>query len=121
VRAYVSIGTDVHELHGPLATCLRCIAEHLPGSTRETLARIALLDRDRTPGKHAFACGEFFELVAAAHGLLADPPVVVRKARRVPEGPMPAAERIGVLVAWLRDRRGHPTVVYDLYSSTSSK
>ncbi|MEO8706901.1 MAG: hypothetical protein ABI867_43140 [Kofleriaceae bacterium] len=121
MRAFIRIDLEVHELHGPLAKSLDCVAAHLPGATRDTLERLARLDRERTPGEHPFSCLELLELVAAAHGLLADPPVAVRKARRVPEGPMPAADRIGELCSWLRERRRHGDAVYDLYSSTSSK
>lgn len=121
MRAFVRIATDELALQGPLSTCLRVVADHLAAPARTTLDRIALIDRDRAPGNHAFDCDEFLQLILSAYALLGDPPAALRKARRVPDGPLPAAERIGVLVSWVRERRaGASSVIYDLWSSTST-
>jgi hypothetical protein len=122
VRAYVRISDVEHELHGPLATTLGSVADHLGGRARETFERIARIDRERAPGTHVFAHAEFVELVGAAHQLLCDPPMIVRRTRRVFAGALPAAERVGALLVWLRAHsRSHADeVVYDLWRSQVS-
>jgi hypothetical protein len=118
MRAFVRCGDAELALHGPLATCIGVIAQHLAGRARETLDRIARIDRERAPGTHTFERDDFMNLVGAAHMLLCDPPQAVRRVRRVAEGPLPAAERIGALLAWLRERTDD-VVIYDLWRSTS--
>ena len=110
---------DEHALHGPLASCLGVVAEHLGGRSRGTYDRIAKLDRERTPGEHAFDRHELLELLVTAHGLLCDPPSSVRKARRLAAGAHPAATRIGELCDWLR-ACSDAEVIYDLWRSTHS-
>lgn len=119
MRAFVRIDLREHVLHGPLATCFGCVADHLGGRARETFERIARIDRERAPGTHVFDYADFVQLVGAAHMLLSEPPPVVRRARRVLAGPLPAAERIGLLLAWLHEGGGDH-VVYDLWQSHSS-
>jgi hypothetical protein len=117
VRAYVRCGDLELVLHGPLAPVLGAVAELLDHRARTTLARIALIDRERAPGCHAFDRGELLHLVASAHALLADPPAQVRRVRRVMTGPLPAADKIGELAVWLAARSGD--VVYDLWAHSS--
>ncbi|MBA2543691.1 MAG: hypothetical protein H0V17_28875 [Deltaproteobacteria bacterium] len=112
-------GGDEHALHGPLATSLGVVADHLGGRTRGTYDRIAKLDRERTPGEHAFDRVELLELMIGAHTLLCDPPEPVRKLRRLAAGPHPAARQIGELCDWLRACRD-AEVIYDLWRSTHS-
>jgi hypothetical protein len=107
---------DEHALHGPLTGCLAVVADHLGGSTRTTFDKMAKLDRERTPGEHAFDRRELLELVAMAHALLAAPPDKLRRLRRVPEGPLPTAERIGLLRDWLQVCC-ESVVIYDLWRS----
>ncbi|MBX3156570.1 MAG: hypothetical protein KF773_11260 [Deltaproteobacteria bacterium] len=126
MKAFVSVAGDDGvvaelELAGPLAKMLEPIGRHLSAAARRTLEHIARIDRDRARGKHELAFGELLELVAAAHALLADPPGAVRKFRRIPDGePYPTAERVGDLLAWLRDRRGCACVHYDLWASSGT-
>lgn len=124
MRAYVCIvgdapDTDQLELHGPLAGCLGVVADHLAGRARATFDRIATVDRDRARGQHVFDCEELLHLIATAHALLVEPPPTVRRIRRVPDGPLPAAERIGVLLVWLRERRHAERVAYDLWKRSA--
>ena len=107
------------ELHRPLAATLAAVADHLPGAARATLDRIARLDRERTPGTHAFEYLELVELIGCAYALLRDPPDPIRRTRRVPRGALPAAERVGILLDWLRERPCE-AVVYDLWGSTAA-
>jgi hypothetical protein len=117
MRAFVRAGQIEHALDRPLCMTLTSVAELLGGRPRATFDRIARLDRERTPGEHAFERIELLELVAAAHSLLADPPDKLRRVRRVLTGPLPAADGIGRLVAWLRER-SDATVTYELWRST---
>ena len=119
MKAYVRCGDVELALHGPLATTLGVVADHLPSRARATLDRIALIDRERTPGKHDFSRDEMLELVTSAHALLAEPPLPIRRVRRVMTGPLPSAERVAVLASWLREQCGDG-VVYDLWSSNHS-
>jgi hypothetical protein len=121
MRAFIRIAgldaaPDELELHGPLTGCIGVVADHLGGRARATFDRIATLDRDRARGEHAFDCEELLHLIATAHALLVEPPRAVRRHRRVPTGPLPSAERIGLVVVWLRSRRDRAEqVAYDLW------
>lgn len=120
--AFVSIvlpdgNVDELQLKGPLASRLLVVADHLGGLAKKTLDRIALLDRERTRGRHEFAATELIELITAAHALLADPPVEIRRSRKLPDGPHPHADHIAPLLAWLVERRDCPCVHYDLWAS----
>lgn len=116
MKAYVRCGEVEHALVAPVSTVFGPICDHLGGRSRSTFERIAKLDRERTPGEHAFDRLELLELVLAAHSLLCDPPMPVRKLRRVAEGPLPSADRIGELCEWLRAQR-EAQVIYDLWRS----
>ncbi len=118
MKAYLRCGAVEHALHAPLATTLSAICDHLSGRPRTTFERIAKLDRERAPGEHSFERGELLELAISAHGLLCDPPLPVRKLRRLAVGPMPAADRIGELRDWLH-ARSDVVVIYDLWRSIS--
>jgi hypothetical protein len=114
-------GAVEHELPGPLAKLLEPISAHLTSNARKTLEHIARIDRERARGKHELAYVDLLELVAGAHSLLSDPPSAVRKFRRIPDGlPHPSTERIGALLAWLRERRACTCVHYDLWSSSDA-
>jgi hypothetical protein len=112
-------GDCQHALHGPLSACIAPVADVLGGVARATFDKISKLDRERTPGEHVFDRHELLQLVAVAHALLAQPPDKVRRLRRVPEGPLPTAERIGLLRDWLQTV-AEPEVVYDLWRSNDS-
>lgn len=116
MKAYVRCGDGEHELIAPLGSAFKPISDHLPSRVRVPFDRIALLDRERTPGEHCFDRLELLELLIAAHELLRDPPSPIRKLRRVEVGPLPAADQIGELCAWLR-ARAEAEVVYDLWRS----
>jgi len=118
MRAYFRAGGVEHALDKPLASLLACVRDHLGGATRATFERIVVLDRERAPGEHLFDRGELLALIAAAHGLLVDPPPAVRRQRRVREGALPAAEPIGALAVWLA--RVDTDVVYDLWRSVEA-
>jgi hypothetical protein len=116
MRAFLRANRDEHALHGPLTACLAVVADHLGGPSRSTFDRMAKLDRERTPGEHVFDRRELLEMVAMAHALLAAPPDKLRRLRRVPEGPLPTAERIGLLRDWLQ-ACCESVVIYDLWRS----
>jgi hypothetical protein len=116
MKAYVRCGELEHALAAPIATVLSSICDHLGGRPRVTFERIAKLDRERTPGEHAFDRLELLELVVSAHGLLCDPPLPIRKLRRVAAGPLPAADRIAELRDWLH-ARAEAEAIYDLWRS----
>jgi hypothetical protein len=120
--AFVSIilpdgNIDEIQLKGPLASRLLVVAEHLGGCAKKTLDRLALLDRERTRGRHEFPAADFVELITAAHALLADPPVEIRRSRKLPDGPHPHADHIAPLLTWLAERHGCTCVHYDLWTS----
>jgi hypothetical protein len=123
MRAFISIvsadgNVDELEIKGPLASRLLVIADHLTNPCKKTLDRLALLDRERTRGRHEFAAHDFVELIATAHALLADPPVEIRKTRKLADGPHPHAEHVAPLLAWLVERKGSCACVhYDLWVS----
>jgi hypothetical protein len=119
MKAYLRAGDAEHALHEPLSRCLLAVADHLGSSVRVTFDRIAKLDRERTPGEHVFDRHEMLQLVAVAHALLAQPPDKVRRLRRVAEGPLPTAERIGLLRDWLQ-QCSQELVVYDLWRSLAT-
>lgn len=114
MKAYLRCDACEHALAAPLSTVISAICDHLPSRVRQPFDRIARLDRERAPGEHTFDRLELVELVVVAHGLLLDPPLPIRKLRRIAVGPLPAAERIGVLRDWLL-ARGEPEVIYDLW------
>jgi hypothetical protein len=114
MRAALRCGGAELELHGPIATTLAVIAGHLGARPKATLDRIARIDRERAPGDHRFERDELLALASAAHALLVDPPSPVRRARRLPDGPHPAAERVAALASWLHAQVGD-TVIYDLW------
>jgi hypothetical protein len=116
MKAYVRAGSVEHALHGPLGACLGTIADHLGGRAKTCFERIATIDRERTRGEHAFDRLELLELITLAYDLLRDPPVPIRKLRRLAVGPLPAAERIAVLRDWLHACRERE-VIYDLWRS----
>ena len=95
---------------------MTAICDHLGGRSRATFDRIAKLDREKTPGEHAFDRLELLELIVTAHGLLCDPPLTIRKLRRIAVGPLPAAERIAELRDWLVVCV-QSEVIYDLWRS----
>jgi len=119
VRAYFRAGGIEHALDRPIVALVSCIADHLNGRARTIYDRLAVLDRERTPGEHEIDRLELLELVTSAHALLADPPTAVRKLRRLPVGPHPAAAPIGELSVWLR-ARVEACVVYDLWRSSAT-
>ena len=119
MKAYIRCGEVEHALHAPLGTTLSTICDHLNGRSRTTFERIAKLDRERAPGEHSFERVELLDLAISAHGLLIDPPIAIRKLRRLAVGPMPAADRIGELRDWLH-ARSDVVVIYDLWRSISS-
>lgn len=120
MKAYVRCADLEHALHAPLATTLSVICQVLPARVRPPFDRIAMLDRERTPGEHAFDRVELLDLLVVAHGLLCDPPPPIRKLRRIEIGPLPAADRVGVLRDWLAERV-EVEVIYDLWRSTTHR
>lgn len=119
VKAYVRAGSVEHALVAPLGAVLSAICDHLGGRPRATFDRIAKLDRERTPGEHRFDRLELLELVITAHGLLCDPPVPIRKLRRLAVGPLPAADRVRELGDWLT-ACAEAEVIYDLWRSSQT-
>ena len=122
MKAYLRVGSVEHALVAPLSTSLSPICDHIPrgGRPRTTFDRIARLDRERTPGEHVFPRVELLELAISAHGLMCDPPVPIRKLRRLAVGPLPAADRIAELREWLA-ARVELEVVYDLWRSATPR
>ncbi len=116
MKAYVRAGEVEHALIAPLGAALNAICTHLGGRSRATFDRIAKLDRERAPGEHRFDRLELLELIVAAHGLLCDPPIPIRKLRRIAVGPLPAATQVAELRDWLAGC-AHPEVIYDLWKS----
>lgn len=116
MKAFIRAGDAEHALSDPLSRCLLAVADHLGSSVRITFEKIAKLDRERTPGEHVIDRHELLQLVAVAHALLAQPPEKVRRVRRVPDGPLPTADRIGLLRDWLQTRP-ETDIVYDLWKS----
>ncbi len=116
MKAYVRCGEVEHALIAPLGATLGTICDHLGGRSRSTFDRIAKLDRERTPGEHPFDRVELLELLVTAHDLLRDPPLPIRRLRRIASGPLPGADRVGVLRDWLSDR-AESEAVYDLWKS----
>ena len=96
---------------------MTAICDHLPARVRPSFDRIAKLDREKTPGEHAFDRLELLELIVTAHGLLCDPPMPIRKLRRIAIGPLPAAEGIAELRDWLA-LCAQQEVIYDLWRSS---
>jgi hypothetical protein len=119
MNAFLRAGNAEHALDRPLTQCLLAVADHLGSSVRVTFDRIAKLDRERTPGEHVFDRHELLSLVAVAHALLAQPPEKVRRVRRVPDGPLPTAERMALLRDWLQAQPASD-VVYDLWRSSTT-
>lgn len=123
MKAYLSIThpdgrVEELQLHGPLAPMMVPIIDHLSERARATYDHISRIDRERARGKHELACAELLQLLAAAHTLLAEPPLALRRARHLPDGrPHPHAERVAVVLAWLGERREAVCVHYDLWSS----
>jgi hypothetical protein len=118
MKAYVRCGDGELALITPLAGAFGPICDHLPSRVRVLFDRIAKLDRERQRGEHVFERVELLELVVAAYDLLCDPPLPIRKLRRIGIGPMPAAGRIGELRDWLA-ARAEAEVIYDLWRSTT--
>ena len=119
MKAYVRCGDVEYALVAPLSTILAAICDHLPARVRPPFERIVKLDRERAPGEHPFDRIELLELAASAHGLLCDPPIPIRKLRRIAVGPLPAAERVSELRDWLA-ARVESDVIYDLWRSISA-
>ncbi len=118
MKAYVRCGDGEHALITPLGAAFGAVCDYLPSRVRESFDRIAKLDRERERGEHVFERIVMLELVTAALELLADPPLPIRKLRRIGSGPMPAAERIAELRDWLA-ARAETEVIYDLWRSTT--
>jgi hypothetical protein len=115
VQAYLRHAVREHVLSGPLGAQLSSLSGHLDGRARATLDVVARIDRERTRGGHAFERVEIVHLLVTAHGLFADPPAALRQARRLADGPHPAARAFGDTVAWLRECLDAHPIVYDLY------
>jgi hypothetical protein len=119
MKAFVRAGDTEHALHGPLSQCLLAVSDHLGSGVRSRSSFAIRSNVTRTPGEHVFDRHELLQLVAVAHALLAQPPEKVRRMRRVPEGPLPTAERIGLFRDWLTSQPG-AEVIYDLWRSSTS-
>jgi hypothetical protein len=123
MKAYLSIvhadgRTEELELHGPLTPMMVPVMDHLSERARATYDHISRIDRERARGKHELACAELLQLVASAHSLLVEPPLALRRARRLADGrPHPHAERVAVVLTWLSERRASACVHYDLWAS----
>ncbi len=102
----------------PLGAAFGAVCDYLPTRVRGSFDRIAKLDRERERGEHVFERVDLLELVVAAYDLLCEPPLPIRKLRRIGSGPMPAAERIGQLRDFLATR-ADAQVIYDLWRSTT--
>lgn len=120
MKAYVRCGDGEHALITPLGAAFGAVCDYLPARVRGSFDRIAKLDRERQRGEHVFERADLLELVVAAYDLLCDPPLPIRKLRRIGSGPMPAAERIGELRDWL-SARAEGEVIYDLWRSTRGR
>ncbi|HEU0031176.1 MAG TPA: hypothetical protein VFQ53_11125 [Kofleriaceae bacterium] len=119
MRPTLRIIDDKLELPRPIAATLAAVAEHLPERPKKTLERLACLDRDRARGEHVFELAELLELFAVAHALLVDPPIAIRRTRRITAGPLPMAERVGEVLAWIHERRTCEAVIYELWGHSS--
>jgi len=121
MKAYLSITRPdgrIEELalRGPLAAALVPVIDHLAERHRATYDHISRIDRERARGKHELAFADLLQLVAAAHALLVAPPIEMRRARHLPDGPHPHTERVQLVLAWLSERRDAACVHYDLWS-----
>jgi len=125
MKAYLSVvrpdgGVDELALRGPLAAALVAVIDHLPDRHRAIYDHISRIDRERARGKHELAFADLLHLISAAHALLVAPPVEMRRARHLPDGPHPHSDRVEPVLVWLSERRDATCVHYDLWGTAQS-